>query len=63
MKCRGTDAGTAGLVVEQSAWESELDLWRKYRIGNLRQRVEMIGECETDILLLPEISKDETELA
>jgi hypothetical protein len=42
---------------------NSLPLWRKYRIGNLRQRVEMIGECETDILLLPEMSKDETELA
>jgi hypothetical protein len=31
----------------------ELDLWRKYRVRNVRHDDEMIGEREIDVLLLP----------
>ncbi len=33
---------------------SKLDLWRKYGAKNWRPRVKMVGECEIDVLVLPE---------
>ncbi len=55
----GAAVGDPSLMCNGTAWDCNLDLWRKYFARNLRPRVEMIGECQNDVLLLPEMSKAE----